>query len=132
VRRKFLPEAVSFHGYVHDVASRLREAAVFVAPIVSGTGIKTKVLEAMAVGLPVLSTVHGVAGLQVEHKKHCFICEGPAQFAEGMRYLDDPQAAGRMGSNARQYVETHFSDHVLRQRWAGVIRELLGQTCSTP
>jgi glycosyltransferase involved in cell wall biosynthesis len=91
---------------------------------VSGTGIKTKVLEAMALGLPVLSTVHGVAGLQVEHKKHCFICEQPGEFAEGMRYLRDVQAAGRIGDNARQYIEANFSSHVLRQRWAGVIREL--------
>lgn len=124
LRRKFLPEAVNFEGYVDDLVPRLNEAALFVAPIVSGTGIKTKVLEAMALGLPVLGTRPAVAGLNVEHKKHCFICERPADFAEGIRYLGNPQLAGAMGLEARKYVQANFSTEVLRLRWCSVIHDL--------
>jgi glycosyltransferase involved in cell wall biosynthesis len=124
LRKKFLPEVVCFEGYVSDLAPRLNEAAVFLAPIVSGTGIKTKVLEAMAIGLPVVGTRHAVAGLKVEHKKHCFICERPAEFAEGIRYLGDPEVAEKMGLEARNYVQANFSMNVLRQRWANVVHDL--------
>jgi glycosyltransferase involved in cell wall biosynthesis len=124
LRSKFRPEVVRFDGYVTDVVPRLSDAAFFVAPIVSGTGIKTKVLEAMAIGLPVLATTHAVAGLKVEHKKHCFVCERPAEFAEGMQYLRNPFVAERMGLNARKYVQANFSMDVLRQRWSDVMHEL--------
>lgn len=124
LRGKFSPEVVSFEGYVTDVVLRLSDAALFVAPIVSGTGIKTKVLEAMAIGLPVLATRHAVAGLKVEHKNHCFICERPVEFAEGMQYLRQPEVAEKMGLNARDYVQANFSIDVLRHRWRHVIHEL--------
>jgi glycosyltransferase involved in cell wall biosynthesis len=124
LRKKFLPEVVNFEGYVTDALRRLSDAAFFVAPIVSGTGIKTKVLEAMAIGLPVLATRHAVAGLKVEHKKHCFICEHPAEFSEGMQYLSNADAAERMGLAARDYVQAGFSIGVLRQRWSDVLHDL--------
>jgi glycosyltransferase involved in cell wall biosynthesis len=124
VRKKFLPEVVSFEGYVTDVFSRLSDAAFFVAPIVSGTGIKSKVLEAMATGLPMLATRHAVAGLKIEHKKHCFICGQPAEFADGIRYLSDPHLAEMMGLEARKYVQANFSSELLRLRWSGVIHDL--------
>ena len=46
-----------------DVASELSRHRAFVAPMVEGTGVKTKVLEAMAAGLPVVTTTAGVRGL---------------------------------------------------------------------
>jgi glycosyltransferase involved in cell wall biosynthesis len=124
LRSKFAPTVVHFEGYVPDIVPRLRDASFFVAPIVSGTGIKTKVLDAMAVGLPVIATRHAVAGLRVEHGKHCFIGERPADFAEAMQCLRNPELAAKLGVEARKYVQSNFSMHVLRQRWSGVIHQL--------
>jgi glycosyltransferase involved in cell wall biosynthesis len=115
---------VRFEGYVADLGARLREAACFVAPIVSGTGIKTKVLEAMAAGVPVVTTAEGVAGLQVAHGRDCFVCRRPADFAEAFRALADPGLAAEISQNARRYVGENFSLPVLRRRWAAVLREL--------
>jgi hypothetical protein len=142
LREKFRPDVVRFDGYVPDLTRRLRDASFFVAPIVSGTGIKTKVLEAMAVGLPVLATRQAVSGLHVQHKKHCFICERPADFAEGVRFVGDACLAGAMGAEARKYAEANFSMGVLRRRWNDVIEQLARSSraggaktrtaCSTP
>jgi glycosyltransferase involved in cell wall biosynthesis len=94
------------------------------APVVSGTGIKTKVLEAMALGMPVLATPEAVAGLNVQHKNHCFVCARPAEFAQGVRYVADTVAAQSMGLAARDYVRANFSSEVLRGQWRGVMRHL--------
>jgi hypothetical protein len=120
----FSSDAVTFEGYVPDLFERLVQASVFVAPLVSGTGIKTKVLEAMALGMPLLATREAVSGLTLEHKRHCFLCDRPADFVDGLRHFSDPAAARNAGINARRYVEEHFSIDVLRQRWRSVIAEL--------
>lgn len=124
LRRLFREQVVRFEGYVADLGARLREAACFVAPIVSGTGIKTKVLEAMAAGVPVVTTAEGVAGLQVAHGRDCFVCRRPADFADAFRALADPGLAAEIGQNARRYVADNFSLPVLRGRWAAVLQEL--------
>ena len=124
LRRLFDEQVVRFEGYVADLTARLREAACFIAPIVSGTGIKTKVLEAMAAGVPVVTTPEGVAGLQVAHGRDCFVCRRPADFAEALRALGDGTLAAHLSANARRYVEENFSLPVLRRRWCRVLEEL--------
>jgi hypothetical protein len=124
LRRLFKGQVVRFEGYVTDLGARLREAACFIAPIVSGTGIKTKVLEAMAAGVPVVTTPEGISGLQVAHGRDCFVCRRPADFAEALRALSDRALATHLGQNARAYVEENFSPVALRRRWAAVVHEL--------
>jgi polysaccharide biosynthesis protein PslH len=125
LRRLFSEQVVRFEGYVADLGARLREAAYFLAPIVSGTGIKTKVLEAMAAGVPVLTTAEGIGGLQVEHGRHCLVCESPADFAAGVRALAQPALSAALSANARRYVEEHFSPAVIGQKWRAVMAQLV-------
>ena len=124
LRRLFSEQVVRFEGYVADLAARLRGAAFFVAPIVSGTGIKTKVLEAMASGVPVITTPQGISGLQVEHRRHCFICQRPAEFPLAVRALAEGGLAAELSENGRRYVAENFSPEVLRRKWSAVVTEL--------
>jgi glycosyltransferase involved in cell wall biosynthesis len=123
LRRRFKEEIVRFEGYVADLGSRLAAAACFVAPIVSGTGIKTKVLEAMAAGVPVLATAEAVSGLDVEHGRHCLVCRRGADFPAAMRALADSAFAAHLSENAVRYVQENFSAEVLRRRWAAVVAQ---------
>jgi len=61
------PSNIRFLGYVPDINEELRRYQVFLAPIVSGSGIKTKVLEAMACGLPVIALPDAVSGISAQH-----------------------------------------------------------------
>jgi polysaccharide biosynthesis protein PslH len=123
--------AVTVTGEVPDIRPWLVGCHVFAAPMSSGTGIKNKLLEAMACGLPCVASPLALQGLEVEHGRHLAVAEGPEATAVAIgRLLDDPVLAGRLGREARSYVERHHSwsrvvaDHVrlyeaVRQRQHG-------------
>ena len=117
--------AVELVGYVDDLASELAGARAFVAPIPPGTGVKTKVLEAMAAGLPVVSTPDGVHGIGAVDGHHCIIGSTGDELARGVVALvGDPGAAADMGAAARALVEEVFSPVVVAERWRAVLESL--------
>jgi glycosyltransferase involved in cell wall biosynthesis len=101
---------IRFLGYVYDVNEELRKHQVFLAPIVSGSGIKTKVLEAMACGLPVIALPDAVSGILVENKRHCLVATGPTEFVQFYSLvMNDPTFAERIGRAARELVMRSYS-----------------------
>jgi hypothetical protein len=112
-------------GYVDDLESELSRHRAFLAPLQSGTGIKTKVLEAMGLGLPVVCTRHGVTGLDVAHAEQCLIADMPKAFVSCVVDLARlPDTAAAVGDAGRQYVDMHFSYDVIAARWRGVLEAI--------
>ena len=101
-------------GFVEDVRPYVARASVVIAPFVSGMGIKNKVLEAMAMGKPVVTTSIGVRGINATHGDHLCIADSPLKFADHVEalLLDKPKRR-RIGHQAREFVMKHHS-------WAGV------------
>ena len=116
---------INFLGYVDDLFGTLRTGRAFLAPIVSGSGVKTKVLEGMAAGLPVVSTPQGVEGIPVQPPTDCFVAADGAEFAAAVRsVVDNPEVAAAVGAAGRELVRTRFSSAVLRDRWHDVLDDL--------
>jgi GT2 family glycosyltransferase/glycosyltransferase involved in cell wall biosynthesis len=96
-------------GFVEDVRDVLARYAVFICPIRSGSGVRVKLLEAYAAGMPVVSTTVGAEGLAGKDGELCALADDPADFAEQVLALfEDPEAAARMADRARAEVETNW------------------------
>lgn len=103
-------ESIQFVGFVPDISSFMRSAAVVVVPLLSGGGIKIKTLEAMASGCSVVSTSIGAEEIGAKHKEHFFVADNPEEFAElVVKLLRDPNIGRTVGGNARQFVMDNFS-----------------------
>lgn len=97
-------------GYVEDLAAELQRARVAVAPMQSGSGQQLKVLEAMAVGTPVVATPLAVAGITARDEEHALVAEDPREFAQKtVRLLHDEILAHRLAHNARKLVDDQYT-----------------------
>ena len=94
---------------VDDVRPFLHTAAVYAASMTTGTGIKNKLLEALACGLPSVATSLAAQGLDVVNDRDLVLADDPAWFAaQVVDLLRNAERARRLASNGRQYVlETH-------------------------
>ncbi|MCX5714501.1 MAG: glycosyltransferase, partial [Candidatus Omnitrophica bacterium] len=105
-------------GEVPSVRPYLEEAAVFVSDIHVSAGIKGKVLEAMAAGVPVVSTRSGCFGIDARHEKEILIADSPREFAKQVvRLLDNEWLREKLSINARLLVEEKFD-------WLKIINKL--------
>jgi sugar transferase (PEP-CTERM/EpsH1 system associated) len=109
---------VEVTGFVPDIREPLGRASVAICPVTVKVGVQNKVLEAMAMGVPVVSTRLGVEGLQAEPGRDLLVARTPAEFAaEVERLLSDPSLREQIGRAGRRYVETHH-------RWDSATRRL--------
>lgn len=98
-------EGVHVYGYVADATPFWQHATLLAVPLLSGGGVRVKILEAMAMGVPVVSTTMGCEGLDVQHNEHLLIADTPADFARACAtILQDKAQAQRLAQNARQLI----------------------------
>jgi glycosyltransferase involved in cell wall biosynthesis len=101
---------VEMKGFVPDVRVELERAASVIAPLRLGGGTRLKILEAMAMSKPVVSTPQGAEGLDVTDGREVLLANSPAAFADQLvRVLQDAALAQRLGSEARGLVERRYS-----------------------
>jgi len=109
-------DGVRVVGEVPEMRPWLAGSAVYVCPMRSGTGIKNKLLEAMACGVPCVASTLAVRGMRIEPGRDLLVAESPRDLAHAVvRVLDDPVLADALGAAARRYV-------VAEHGWAAVGR----------
>jgi len=110
---------VTLTGRVPAVQPYLQRASALVVPLRIGGGTRLKIVEALALGTPVVSTTIGAQGLGLAHEEHLLVADGDEEFAAAtLRVLADPRAAARMAERGRAHVHEHF-------RWDVLGRELV-------
>lgn len=118
--------AVRMLGFVPEVRDVLARYAVFACPILSGSGVRVKLLEAFAAGIPCVSTALGAEGLAGEDGTVCRLADDPREFAQKIVELfRRPEEAAAMARRARAYVETRHDARAMAARLVESYREAL-------
>ena len=128
------PEGWSWHpsvrllGTVPDIKVPLQRYSVFVCPILSGSGIRVKLLEAFASGIPVVSTSVGAEGLASESVPVCEVADSPAAFAKAtLRLLADENHGRALAGEARRLVESQRDSRTAVARLEALYRDEVGR-----
>jgi glycosyltransferase involved in cell wall biosynthesis len=110
-------------GYVPDLTQYQDAARVFVAPLRYGAGMKGKVGQSLAHGLPVVATPVGAEGMGLEDGIHLLVAEDPEAFAaQVLRLLRDDELWNRLQTEGRSLIEATLSERVVAARLDGLLR----------
>lgn len=126
-RRAALPqvEGVEFTGYIPDVRPVIARSWCEVVPLRSGGGTRLKVIEALALGVPVVSTPKGIEGLALEHDHHVLVADSPESFATAtLRILDQPELRARLAEAGRRRVAELYDWRIIGERLNDLINEV--------
>jgi polysaccharide biosynthesis protein PslH len=124
---------VTVTGYVSDLRPFFASATVVVAPLVYGTGIQNKILEAMACGVPVVASPNACEGLGALDGRDLLIGHSDHELAAAIvEVIKQPDLRTRLASNARQHVADHHDWCVLGRQLSDVYEDAraAGRLCA--
>ncbi len=120
-------DGVTVVGEVADERPWFQQADLLVVPMRMGSGVRLKVLQAMATGTPIVSTTLGIAGVAAEDGNSVLIGDSSAEFArQTVRLLGDQALQRKISAAALTLVRTHFDWRVILPRLDEFIQEIVG------
>lgn len=126
-------EGVTLTGHVPDVRPLVQSAAVSLVPLRIGGGTRLKILEALALGTPVVSTCLGAEGLAVQADEHLLLADPPARYAEAViRLLENPSLRARLSAQGRRLVAERYDWRVIRPDWLALVAQVAGLPLEVP
>jgi glycosyltransferase involved in cell wall biosynthesis len=125
VREQFAGQA-TFRGFVPDLKAALDQYDMLVAPIRYGSGTRVKLLDAMACGIPIVSTGPGAEGLPVVDGRHLLLADGPGEFVRKVLLLKaDPALGEQLARSGAALVASQFTGAVIQEEVARCLRRLV-------
>lgn len=124
---------VEIAGFVEDISTEISSALCLVAPLVLGAGIKIKVLEALSIGVPVLTNQIGIEGIPAVHGESYFHCEKPDDYVECITALltgkiDRERVAASAKNVIRQNFDFEGDRHILEQHIDALLQERISDS----
>ncbi len=124
-------EGVRYLGHGDDIRQPFSECAVFLCPIFSGAGVRVKILEAFAAGIPVVATPLGAEGLDAVHGRELLLAHDARAFVEAtLALFENPERAQQIARTARRTVEEKWDWEVVLPRLEASYRAALNR-CRT-
>lgn len=111
-------DGVEVTGYVSELSPYLAETAAFVVPLYAGGGMRVKILDAWAWGLPIVSTTIGAEGINIADGENMLIADTVADFADAVvRVLESPTLGQKLAEGGRQAVMEHYNWRTIYRQW---------------
>lgn len=131
--RGLASEDVIIVGYVKDIDPLFASARVFVAPLQYGAGLKGKICESLAYGLPVVTTTIGAEGMRLKDHEHALIADDPCDFAARVVELYQNEALwASLSEVGRRHVDTHFGYDIVKVKLDATLRAVMRCPISQP
>jgi glycosyltransferase involved in cell wall biosynthesis len=125
IRKYNANNQILFTGFIEDLLS-FCENSIMVVPVRIGSGIRAKILYAMAQGVPVISTSVGCEGIGASHKTELLVANNPEVFAEAIHTIvANPDIALKMVTNAQRLIRDKFSQKVAGELRQKCLNELI-------
>lgn len=116
---------VCFTGYVENLSSIIQNT-IMIVPILTGSGIRMKILEAAAIGCPIVSTSVGAEGLPMQHKVNCLIADTPDSFINAILEYKSLNIRRSVVKEARQMVKNKYTFDKFRDDRLSIYERLQG------
>ncbi len=114
-------------GEVPDARDFIDAHGIMIVPLLSGSGIRIKIIEGMAAGKPVLSTLIGAEGINCANGKNIMIANAPCEFIDMISLcISDMARCKRLGEEARKLIETHYDRRIIIQKLITFYKQLAG------
>jgi len=120
-------------GEVVDAIKFIKSKSLMIVPLLSGGGIRVKIIEGMALGKAIISTSVGAEGIHYTHKKDIWIADTPEEFVTAVDFFkENPEKIIEIGNNARKLVEKEYSNEVIIEKLVSFYKYLQTISASNP
>jgi glycosyltransferase involved in cell wall biosynthesis len=126
IQKLIKQKGVLFLGEVDNARDFINSNSMMVVPLFSGSGMRVKIIEAMALERTVITTTIGAEGIDGKNGKHLIIADSPDHFIEEIsRIITHPEILPQIGSKAREFVKENFDNLVISQKLSGFYNSIL-------
>lgn len=123
--RKLESDHVHFTGRVDDVRDYLEKCKVFVCPMTFGSGIKTKNLEAMAMGIATITTTIGAENIDAENMQEWIVVDNSDEFAESVvKLLEDDAFRHYIGEGGNKFINQNYTWNVTKNKFDKLLKTI--------
>jgi len=119
-------EGIRITGYVNDIRPYFDQCSVYIAPVISGAGLKNKILEAWAMSMPVVATPLSCEGIDAKDNHNVLLAKTAKEFTDDiLKLLSDSILRNKLASNGRITVENNYSWNSKAAALERIFREVL-------
>ena len=123
---KYTDVQCEVNDFVDDGMKYMQSGSIMVVPLFSGSGMRVKIIEGLALGKAIVTTTIGLEGIPAVNQKDVLVADNAEQFINCLRdLLNHPNRIKELGANARTLAETHFDNPVIGKRLLDFYSELI-------
>ncbi len=116
---------VSMEGKVDDANTFMLNKQIMIVPLLSGSGMRVKIIQGLALGKTIISTSIGAEGIDVRDGENILIADKPAAFLEKIEFcLSDPERCRQIGLKGRKFVSENYSNQIIGENLLRFYQEL--------